>query len=269
MSTVILTAPFDPVTAAELEAAAAVLKQPGVTGVILAVEEEGVLGREARLKYLSRAVRPYRKMYCAYADDVSGSRLAEALIDSERVVREGAFRKAAPGIRAALAEGMDYLETIVDARCKPKRALHSRSVAKLCGRLAEIHGIDPDKAWKTGMLHDLTKAWSEEEGRALLEWYAPEIVPMAPAVYHSYTCPVFLKTVMGIEDREILQAIRQHTLGDCTGKLSKILYIADKIEPTRGYDVSKETELAEKDLDAAFRLVYMEAEQYRERRTDG
>ena len=74
---------------------------------------------------------------------------------------------------------------------------------------------------------------------------------------------------MGIEDRKILDAIRQHTLGDCTGPLSKILYIADKIEPTRGYDVSKETELAMKDLDAAFALVYREAEEYRERRMDG
>ena len=269
MNTVVLTAPFDPVTQAEMEYAAAVLKRPDVDAVILAAEADGVIDQKKRLAFLKRAVRPYRKMYCASSEGLNGERLSDELIDSERIVREGAFRKAAFGIRALLAEGMDYLETAVDALCKPKRAAHSRSVAELCRTLAKIHGIDPDKAWKTGMLHDVTKAWPDDKGMALLEIYAPEIVPMAPAVYHSYTCPVFLKTVMGIEDQEILQAIREHTLGTCSGTLSKILYIADKIEPTRGYDVSKETELAKKDLDAAFKLVYMEAEQYRERRTDG
>ena len=269
MSTVVLCAPFDPISEAELQAAAEVLKQPDVRTVILAVEEEGVLDPETRLRFVKRAVRPYRRMYAALACDVSGIRLEDSLIDSERIVREGAFRKAAPGIRKTLAEGMLYLETVVDAHCKPHRALHSRSVADLCRTLANAHGFDEDKAWKMGMLHDVTKAWSEEQGRALLKVYAPEAVSYAPPVYHSFTCPVFLKTVMGIEDREILEAIRQHTLGDCTGPLSKILYIADKIEPTRGYDVSKETELAMKDLDAAFALVYREAEEYRERRMDG
>ena len=269
MSTVVLCAPFDPITEAELQAAAAVLKRPEVSMVILAVEDEGVLDAETRLCFVKRALRPYRRMHAALACDVSGVRLDDSLIDSERIVREGAFRKAAPGIRKILAEGMRYLETAVDARCRPHRASHSRSVAALCRTLAQVHHLDSDKAWKMGMLHDLTKAWSEEEGRALLEVYAPEAVSYAPPVYHSFTCPIFLRTVMGIEDREILDAIRQHTLGDCTGPLSKILYIADKIEPTRGYDVSKETELAMKDLDAAFALVYREAEEYRERRMDG
>ena len=269
MSTVVLCAPFDPITDPELQAAAAVLKRPDVTAVILAAEDEGVLDVQTRLSFVKRAVRPYRRMHAALACDVSGIRLEESLIDSERIVREGAFRKAAPGIRKTLAEGMLYLDTAVDACCKPRRAAHSRSVADLCRKLAEAHGLDSDKAWKMGMLHDLTKAWPEEKGRAMLEIYAPEAVSYAPPVYHSFTCPVFLKTVMGIEDREILQAIRQHTLGDCTGPLSKILYIADKIEPTRGYDVTRETELALKDLDAAFALVYREAEEYRERRMDG
>ncbi len=268
MSTAVLCAPYDPITSEELAYAAETLKKPGISRVILAVEEEGILDRRERMKLAERAVSPYRRIFCAYSEDVSGIRLSDELIDSERIVREGAFRKAAPGIVRILAEGSQYLETAVDALCKPKRAVHSRSVAELCRRLAAIHGVDPEKAWRAGMMHDLTKKWPDEKSRALLEIYAPEKTEYPSPVWHSFTCPVFLKTVMGVEDRQLLQAIAQHTLGDCTGTLSKILYIADKIEPTRGYDVSKETELAERDLDAAFELVYKEAEQYRERRMD-
>ena len=74
---------------------------------------------------------------------------------------------------------------------------------------------------------------------------------------------------MGIQDEIILGAVKAHTLGTVRNDYDRILYIADKIEPTRGYDVSKEAELAMRDLKEAFALVFRESEQYRERKVNG
>ena len=42
---------------------------------------------------------------------------------------------------------------------------------------------------------------------------------------------------MGIEDEEVLNAIRWHTTGrENMSKLEKIIYIADMIEPSRSFD---------------------------------
>ena len=272
MNPLYISAPFDPISQKELEAILQIRRQNPSRRVVLWCETAGHAAYRTRVNWLKYAVKPYRKLTVSdlpITEKDGMIRLDDALIDSERTVRQGAFRKAAKGIRRELAESMEYLEAIVDAHCKPNRAAHSRSVAACAKMLAECHGVDPLLAEKAGYLHDLTKAWSEEEGRAILEVYAPEIIPLAPAVYHSYTCPVYLQTVMGIQDRALLDAVREHTLGTCRSDLSKILYIADKIEPTRGYDVSKETALAKRDLDAAFRLVVLEGEQYRERKANG
>ena len=265
MKTLIIAAPFDPVSEKEISAVKKMQRDGGYRNVVLHVCREGVLSRELRLKLLKTAVSRYRRWSVSPAENEDAVTLENEVIESEAEVRGGAFLKAAKGIRRLLAENTWYYETALDACCKPKRAVHSRSVADVCLMLASAHGLDREQAWKAGILHDVTKAWSDEKGKAFLQVYAPEIVPLAPAIYHSYTCPVFLKTVMGIQDRLILSAIREHTLGTCSSDLSKILYIADKIEPTRGYDASEETALALRDLDAAFRLVFQEAAEYRER----
>jgi HD superfamily phosphohydrolase YqeK len=65
---------------------------------------------------------------------------------------------------------------------------------------------------------------------------------------------------MGIDDRELLDAVTTHTTGDVRmTPLAKILFLADKLEPVRGKPpVELETirELAWIDLDQALFGVY-------------
>ncbi len=269
MKTIYLHAPFDPISEAEVQAACLLSRENGVKEVILAPEADGTADKTIRFRLLKLALKPYRNLSAADTVIPESVRMKDEWIDTEARVRGGSFRLAAHGIRALLAEETWYLDTALDHCCKPRRAVHSRSVAEVCRTLAEAHGLDPVQAWKAGMMHDMTKAWTTEQSEALLRVYAPEILSYDPPVYHSYTCPIFLKQELGIQDHAILEAIREHTLGTCHSNLSKILYIADKIEPTRGYDVTEETELAMKDLDRAFQLVFREAELYRERKSNG
>ena len=77
-------------------------------------------------------------------------------------------------------------------------------------------------------------------------------------VWHGFEGAYEVKRLLGIEDKQILNAIYHHVLGSGKSKYSKILFIADKIDPLRGYDISKQLSLSLKDLDAAFELVKSE-----------
>jgi nicotinate-nucleotide adenylyltransferase len=55
-----------------------------------------------------------------------------------------------------------------------------------------------------------------------------------PSLLHSRAGAVLLRERFGVGDEEVLAAVRDHTLGSSAmGPLEKIVYIADKIEPTR------------------------------------
>ena len=53
----------------------------------------------------------------------------------------------------------------------------------------------------------------------------------------------------------MLKAIRHHCLGDDSDTYSKLIFVADKLDPLRNYDSSKEIEIACKDLNKAFKIV--------------
>ena len=58
---------------------------------------------------------------------------------------------------------------------------------------------------------------------------------------------------LGVEDGEVLEAVRAHTTGKPgMGPLALVLYVADKIEPAREYpSVERLRKLAREDLHAA------------------
>ena len=63
----------------------------------------------------------------------------------------------------------------------------------------------------------------------------------------------------GVSDPEILDAITYHTTGRGNMTLlDKIVYLADKLEPSRTYaDLTEERKLAVTDIDAALRLCVL------------
>ena len=270
MSSGILCGRFDPITAQELAYIRQLRRKRNWDRLIVQPDEEGILPAAQRLELLRRALSPYRRLSACPSERAEGGlRLPAAMEEGEAEVRGGRYDKAAPGIRRILAESGIYLEETVRSLCRPRRAEHSLSVAKVCMTLARAHHLDVHRAWLMGCMHDLTKAMSDEEGRKLLAVYEPDKVGLDPKVYHSFTAPIYLRQKMGVTDPVILGAIRAHTLGTCRNDYDRILYIADKIEPTRGYDVTEEMNLSLADLRAAFDLVYREAEAYRERNTNG
>ena len=261
MKTCIVSAPFDPVTYAEIRRLLNAAKVNGFRKIYLYVTEEGILPRTERMRMVSLAVRSWGKLELYEGKDRPANMITLNSA-SEETVRQGRYDLAAPGIKKILIEEGPYLNETLDHLCNPHRAAHSRSVAMVCRQLAEAHGLDGDQAWRAGMMHDMTKAFSDEANGKIMKVYAPEMMEYSPKVWHSYTAPVYLYHYLGLRDHRILEAIKHHTLGDGTGDLDRILYIADKIEPSRGYDSTKEMELSRQDLKKGAELVLAESKQY-------
>ncbi len=123
---------------------------------------------------------------------------------------------------------------------KDKRLNHSLSVAKVAYSIAKANKIEnPERAYIAGALHDIGKELSKEDSLKIMLEFFPEYKDYPDFSFHQFTGSYLAKKEFGIKDISILDAIKYH----CTGKahmsqLAKIIYAADKIEPTRGYDSS-------------------------------
>jgi nicotinate-nucleotide adenylyltransferase len=118
-----------------------------------------------------------------------------------------------------------------------KRLLHSLLVAATARRLARIHGLDEEPCELAGLIHDCAKCMPLQtlqriarEHRLLLD---KETYSNANLL-HGPVGAVLAETEYGVHDPNILAAIRCHTTGR-VGMLppDMVLYLADKIEPSR------------------------------------
>ena len=164
-------------------------------------------------------------------------------------------------LRKRILNDPELLKIMVRKNIKEKRYLHSLSVADLAKELAAIHHVDPEKAYIAGLLHDVTKYFSEEEHDAYLRFYDPEKLNYPESCKHSFSAKYFLKEKLNFHDKDILNAIYNHTICFSRDALSVILYIADKREPLRGID-DDVVKIAKEDLHKAFEKLNWDVERY-------
>lgn len=146
-------------------------------------------------------------------------------------------------------------EEIVDA-IGEKRYKHILRVAETAEKLAKIHGVNVEKVKTAALFHDTCKykdtdrLW-EEARRLKVEDL--ESFKAFPQVLHAYVAAQAAKIDYGIEDEEILRAIRYHTTGTChMSPVEEVVFLADYLEPMRNFDgVDDLRKKAEADLSEA------------------
>ncbi|MDY4977052.1 MAG: nicotinate (nicotinamide) nucleotide adenylyltransferase [Clostridia bacterium] len=157
--------------------------------------------------------------------------------------------------------GIEEAERLVKSRLREHRAAHTFGVRSQAVELAERFGENPEQAALAALLHDITKQVPLEEQLDICRKY--HIVPdemqrESPALLHSVTAEAVAFYQLGIDDNEILAAIRYHTTGcaDISG-LMKVNYLADCIDPEREKypGLADIRRLAEKNLDQAVLLA--------------
>lgn len=138
-----------------------------------------------------------------------------------------------------------------------KRYCHSLGVAEEAEKLAKMYGADPQKAYLAGLLHDCAKELSPEESvKKLTKDYGfqADAVSLAmPTLLHGLLGAAMAQNLFDVKDSEIFDAIRYHTTGKADMPLlTKVLYVADYIEPGRTYPgVEDLRDLAYRDLEKA------------------
>lgn len=131
-------------------------------------------------------------------------------------------------------KSIDEIESWLKENLCEERYIHSLGVMDAAVELAQMFNMDVEKAKITGLLHDAAKCFSNEKLLEIIHQHIPEVHDCELLNYKTLHAPVssyLAKSQFGIEDKEILDAIRWHTLGRCNmNDFEKIIFLADKIE---------------------------------------
>ena len=151
-------------------------------------------------------------------------------------------------------------------RLKRKRLNHTMLTACEAVKLASHYGADTQKARLAAILHDCIKLPNKD----LIEYCDANHYDITdeeranPYLIHARLGAVIANEEFGVEDPEVLQAIANHTLGRVgMTLLYKIIYVADKIEPTREYGgIDEIRSVAYEDIDKAMLRVMEHSARY-------
>jgi nicotinate-nucleotide adenylyltransferase len=167
---------------------------------------------------------------------------------------------------------LDTAEDYVRRQLSEERYAHTLRVADTSERLADTHGLDAKKAYLAGLLHDAARETDEEELLKVAEEENLIVVSdferERPILLHGPVAAEFALKDLGVEDREVLEAVRHHTTGEPgMGPLALVLFIADKIEPGReGCEAKRLRKLAPENLWLATTAALRGSISYNERR---
>ncbi len=174
--------------------------------------------------------------------DVSSTEIREALLSGRHsdllpdVCCEYAHVAGLYGLDRRIENGPALLEHLWVVLSE-KRFAHTLGVAWKARELALKHGVDPAQAELAGLLHDCAKCLPEERMRAICRENGltdDAAILMNGNLMHSLAGAWLAEHEYGVTDPEVLHAIACHTMGEPDmSPLDMVVYLADKIEPTR------------------------------------
>lgn len=139
-----------------------------------------------------------------------------------------------------MSEKYTEFKEILQKRLTPKRYYHSLCVADEAVRLSQKYGGDPQKAYLAGLLHDITKNASVEEHLHIFQEFGimlNDIEKNTEKLWHAISGAAYIEHILGIDDKEIITAVRYHTTArEGMTQLEKLLYLADFTSADRDYD---------------------------------
>ena len=155
---------------------------------------------------------------------------------------------------------LDEISAAIKLMLDEKRFAHTTAVCEAAAALAERFGADKEKVYVAALLHDCARglsagqqtAYCRENGIELDDYMKNDINPV-----HALIGADMAKRRFGIDDDDILRAIRRHAIGcESMTLLDKIIFVADATEPNRtSNDADEARNAAENSLDEALALV--------------
>lgn len=154
---------------------------------------------------------------------------------------------------------MDYtdrksLEKFLSENLSERRYRHSLGVEDMAVRLADLHGGNASKAAFAGRYHDIAKNFDQDRMDSFIRKYGlSENLLGNTALAHSKVGAAILADEFGVNDEDILNAVRFHTTARKEmSLLEEIVFVADVVEDNRTYNsLEYYQNLAYRNLDRA------------------
>lgn len=161
----------------------------------------------------------------------------------------------------AITYDIDYFKKELSKWISKDRYKHSLNVSESAVELAQCWNADVEKCKIAGLLHDCGKLVKFDDILKMCERYDVTLSEMdlqSPKTIHALLGEVVANRIYGIEDEEILHAIKCHTTGEANMSLiDKIIFLADVIEPGRPYnEAAKVRKIAFENVDKAMQMAY-------------
>ena len=158
-----------------------------------------------------------------------------------------------------VTERNQEFKTLIKGKLKESRYIHSLNVADSAKILAAKYGCDEEKAYTSGLLHDVMKNAGDEEQLEVISkagWELTDCEKANKKLWHAVAGAAFMKTELGIEDEDMIEAVRYHTTARKNmSVLEKVIYVADFISADRDYpEVDDVRKAADESLEKAMML---------------
>lgn len=134
----------------------------------------------------------------------------------------------------------DDYKLLLKNKLSDYRYLHCLNVSNEASILARKYGADVEKAKVAGLLHDITKELSDNEQLKIIYdggIILTEVEKNSPKLWHAISGMVYLRDNLGINDADILNAVRYHTTArKHMSVLEKVIFLADFTSADRKYE---------------------------------
>lgn len=142
-----------------------------------------------------------------------------------------------------------------------ERLKHIYNVKKVAVALGEIYNVNISHVIVASYLHDVTKILSDTENIEIAGEEYNESVPKACT--HAYAAVKIAISEFGIENEDILNAIKYH----CSGRknmsmLEKVVYVSDFIEEGRDFVTEGLRNIAKQDINKAVLEIMIQTKKY-------
>ncbi|MGI6608218.1 MAG: bis(5'-nucleosyl)-tetraphosphatase (symmetrical) YqeK [Erysipelotrichaceae bacterium] len=266
---------YDPITNYHIQTAKKILKEKSADLVCFYVDNSKDSDTYHRQKMVKLAIKPYRKFVFInnYQRLMKKNKENEYFFieDNEgekksTLFKTGKISVVDKKVCSYIFNNGIYAKEMMSSYIGEKRMKHCLSVADLCVKIARGNRLDEYKAYLIGLYHDIAKDLSEEELSVYINIYKPYEINYDYPVWHQYVGYYYLKHCCRLKNKKMLKAIRHHCLGDDNDVYSKLIFVADKLDPLRSYDSSQQIEIACRDLNKAFEVVKKQNQKYLESR---
>lgn len=153
------------------------------------------------------------------------------------------------------------METLLEKALPRKRFEHSVAVYETALELAKIHNANMEKVAVASLLHDCGREIPTRNNlmqAAALNIEIDAVEQNQPILLHAKIGVCLAQNKYGVTDKETLDAILYHTTGASgMSKTSMIVYLADLLEPKRGFfGIEEMRQLVKVDLEKTMMKAY-------------